>query len=60
LLWSLETLTDQTSMATRQSVLLDHARALEELGHRSIRAPSDRLHIDTWSARVVAKSRRTR
>jgi len=54
LLWSLETLTDQTSMAIRRRVLLDHARALQELGHRSIPAPSDRLHIDSWSARVVA------
>ena len=54
LLWSLETLADRTSMTTRRRVLLDHARALEEMGHRSIPAPSDRLHIDSWSARVVA------
>ncbi len=54
LLWSLETLADRTPMATRRRVLLDHARALEELGHRSIPAPSDRQHIDSWSARLVA------
>ena len=54
LLWSLETLADRTSMATRRRVLLEHARALEELGHRSIPAPSDRHHIDLWSARLVA------
>ena len=54
LLWSLETLADRTSMATRRRVLLEHARALEELGHRSIPAPSDRQHIDSWSARLVA------
>jgi uncharacterized membrane protein len=54
LLWSLETLADRTSMATRRRVLLEHARALEELGHRSIPATSDRQHIDSWSARLVA------
>jgi len=54
LLWSLETLADRTSMATRRRVLLEHARALEELGHRSIPAPSDRQYIDSWSARLVA------
>lgn len=54
LLWSLETLADRTSMAARRRLLLEHARALEELGHRSIPAPSDRQHIDSWSARLVA------
>jgi uncharacterized membrane protein len=54
LLWSVETLADRTSMATRRRVLLEHARALEELGHRSIPAPSDRQYIDSWSARLVA------
>ncbi len=54
LLWSLETLADRTSMSTRRLVLLEHARALEELGHRSIPAPSDRQRIDSWSARLVA------
>ena len=54
LLWSLETLADRTSMATRRRVLLDQARAVEELGHRSIPAPSDRQHIGLWSARLVA------
>src|SRR5665213_2497229 len=54
LLRSLETLADRTSMAARRRVLLDQARALEELGHRSIPAPSDRQYIDSWSARLVA------
>lgn len=54
LLWSLDTLADLTSMATRRRVLLEHARALEELADRSIPAPSDRQYIKSWSARLVA------
>lgn len=54
LLWSLETLADRTSIANRRLVLLEHARALEELGHRSIPAPADRALIDSRAARVVA------
>jgi uncharacterized membrane protein len=54
LLWSLETLADRTSMANRRHVLLEHARALEELGHRSIPAPTDRERIDSRATRVIA------
>ena len=54
LLWSLETVADRTSIATRRHVLLGHARALEELCQRTISAPYDRQPIDSRSARIIS------
>ncbi|MCF6158033.1 MAG: DUF2254 domain-containing protein [wastewater metagenome] len=53
MLQSLETLADSTLIATRRRVLLDHAKAVVELGHRSVPSPSDRQYIISQSARLI-------
>ncbi len=60
LLWSLETLAERTTLAKRRQVLLEQARALQELSHRSIPAPADRERISLRVARLVAVLQRSR
>jgi uncharacterized membrane protein len=54
LLQSLETLANWTLISTRRSVLLEQVRAVVELGHRSVPSPSDRQHVVSQSARIIA------
>lgn len=53
LFWSIETLAERTTSAKRRRVLLDHARALDEMSRRSIPAPADREYIQSCSVRVI-------
>ncbi|MEO8028603.1 MAG: DUF2254 family protein, partial [Bryobacteraceae bacterium] len=54
MLWSVETLADQISMAARRRVLLSHARKLEDLARLSIPSASDREPIVDRANRVIA------
>lgn len=54
LLEALELLASRTTSTLRLRVLADHARAVMELGDRSLPAPRDRARFDALAARVVA------
>lgn len=53
LLGSLEVLAGRTTSLPRRLVLLDHARAVAELGQRSVSAPRDLQHIAARSTRAI-------
>lgn len=54
LLEALELLAGRTNSPQRREVLLEHARAVAELGERSLTAPRDRRRVAELSAKTLA------